>query len=462
MRNLRRKRWVGNSRGTLTRCSWADALTAEVVPMHSTLSEIRKVNEIIGSYELPSGKDDCEIKIEEISEMRERLMSMGFARSFLPSNYRLPDDVPKREAGDIKRQMREMRYGNYLKRKTLMRLDYAMASHKIALAHFSSGALPHAYRNLPYDGSIIERISEKGVVAARAYLDIYEMLNGDLEQLGMSVEVAVPSDEGVKYERLQLYGVKDAEEHVHGIYGKSAEVIRTKIITKHRSVLTSRAYRKVLACAYAVCIGEEAELESYDDPRLEKYLQILRRHGIVELVRADAISEPSHALMEELEREGMVEACGEGDLQLSEDLGIKLSGIISRRYWNRIKRAYSLLAEEFIKLVMLTTRATRKGMGVFSFDDDIEIIKPITEKAGISGMARSYEMIKKKLEIEEKMAGFATKNVGLAVFAHYQGRKRLESMFGITLGQIRDEIELVGSYIKGGRGDKFLAHLKKR
>ena len=119
--------------------------------MQSVLAEVKRVNNILGNYELPSGEDECENKVEEISEIRERLIQYGFNKSFVPQSFVAHNELPQSDLKDIKRQLKEFRYVAFLKKSTLRRVDHAMASYRIAQLHFKSGALGNAYRHLPYD-----------------------------------------------------------------------------------------------------------------------------------------------------------------------------------------------------------------------------------------------------------------------------------------------------------------------
>ncbi|MEM0438155.1 MAG: hypothetical protein QXU54_02540 [Candidatus Micrarchaeia archaeon] len=431
--------------------------------MFSVLSEARRVNEIINNYELPSGEDDCIIKIDEISEIRERLIDRGFAKSFLPKGFSLPEDASAQEIRDVQRQIKEMRYADYLKKSTLRRLDHAMASYRIAHLHFKSGALSNAYRNLPYDGNVLGRVARFGATAARLYFEIKELLSGQLEQLGISIEVAVPSEQGVKYERVQLYGVKNVDDYIANMYGRDAEVVRTKIITRHRSMLSSVAYRRVLACAYATSAfaGKNVSLPKTESKKLMQYMQILEKYGIQEPVRTDVMPEARPELLDQLEKGGLL-SWANGKAVLDEELSAALNEASARRHWEYAKDAYAKMSTDIIRLVMLTSKSTRRSMGVFSFDDDFSLIWPVAEKAGLAGLARAYEMMAKKCEIEEAL-GFADRDIGPAVFAYYQGPEKLRELFGRSIKDLGNDYEVVRAYIegRGGKGEEFLEHLKK-
>ncbi len=432
-----------------------------VFHMFSTPSEIKRVSDILANYELPSGEDDCQTKIDEIAEMREKLVQMGFNKSFVPGTVQLPEDLSKEQLREIRKQLREMHYVAYIKKSIIKQLDYAMASYKIAMLHFRSGALTHAYRHLPYDGNVVGRIARFGPLAARMYFDVYELLSGELEQLGISLNVAIPSDEGVRYERLQLYGIKDVDDYVSSLYGNDAEIVKTKIITKHRSILTSKAYRKVLACAYAISAASEKRNVLVDDEKLNKYASILRKHGFSELMRVDVLAESNGPVIDELEREGLVYFAPTGPY-LDDELSLKLNEAMNKRYWEYIKDAYGKAAVDIVRLIMITSRDTRRRMGVFAFDDDIQLIKPIVEKAGLVGLVRAYEMVLKKIEMEEAM-GLSGKEAGLALFAYFQGKEKLSDIFGVEFSSLQQEYDIVKAYFENGkgRGEKFLEHLKK-
>lgn len=433
--------------------------------MLSTLAEAKRINDILENYELPSGEDDCRSKIDELSEIRKRLIQQGFNRLFAPQAISVRKEMPFSEARDIRRQLRELRYAAYLKKSTLRRVDYAMAAYRIAELHFRSGALENAYRHLPYDGSLVRRISRFGATAARLYFDIYELLSGELEQLGISVDVAVPSENGVRCEKLQLYGIKDVDDYVIDTYGKDTEVIKTKIITRHKSILTSNAYRKVLACAYAASTASTVSVPLREEDKkhemLQKYIRILEKHGISELIKVDVFPDIQEAIIDDLLHEQLAYPDLKGDVCLHDDLNLKLNEIMNRRYWEYAKEAYGKLATDIIRLLMLTSRAARKDIGVFSFDDDISLVKPVLEKAGLSGIIRAGEMVESKMRIESAL-GSSSRKLGLAVFAHYQGKKRLKEIFSVEFKDIEEEYKLIKAYLEGkGRGEKFLEHLKR-
>lgn len=427
--------------------------------MHTILPEVKRVNDILDCYELPSGEDDCSIKIEEISEIRNRLIERGFNKTFI-SSYSVPKIASREEKRDIRRQIRDMRYVNYLKKSTLKRLDYAMASYKIALLHFRSGALPEAYNYLPYDGNIVGRITKTGAIGARLYFDLYELVSGEVQQIGISLDVAVPEEGGVGYERLQLYGVRNVDDYINNLYGEDVEVIRTRIIRKHRSFLTSKSYRKALACAYAANTAMDNSFEPMDSEGLEEYVGLLKKYGICELVRIDGLNSIDERLIDELAKKELIKFSG-GKLCLADDLAAKLNEKMSRRYWEYLKKAYGKVVLDLIRLIMLTTKNVRRMLGVFSFDDDVELLKPVIEKAGLKGIVNAQKMIDDKLRIDESV-GFGSRKIGLAVFAYYQGSKRLKEVFNTDMKEIGEECKMVRSYIEEkGKGGEFLEHLKK-
>ncbi|MCX8200403.1 MAG: hypothetical protein N3G76_02955, partial [Candidatus Micrarchaeota archaeon] len=131
-------------------------------------------------------------------------------------------------------------------------------------------------------------------------------------------------------------------------------------------------------------------------------------------------------------------------------------------YWEYAKHAYSKLAVDILRLLMLTTRETRRVLGVFSFDDDSSMLRPVIEKSGLAGIIKAGEMINSKLNIEDAF-GTGRKEIGLAVFAHYQGKKKLKEIFNVDFKDIEEDYHVVSTYLKGGsgRGGEFLGHLKK-
>lgn len=429
--------------------------------MLSTFAEVKRINDILDLYELPSGEDDCNIKIEEISEIRNMLIERGFNRFFSPSLKGI-ENVSKNEIKDIKKQLKQIRYMNYLKKSTMKRLDYAMASYKIALLHFKSGVMENSYRHLPYDGNIMDRIAKLGSTAAHVYFEIYDMLSGDVKQIGISVDVAVPSEQGVKYEKLQLYGVNNLDDYLFNLYGKGVEIIKTRIIKKHKSLLTSKNYRKVLACAYASNVMREGELSlKSEDEEVNKYFSILRKFKICEPVRIDLLKDDiSEQVIEELISNNLA-YYENGKLYLNEELANKVNAIANRRYWNYVKKSYTKIVLDFTRLITLTTKNVRKSLGIFSFDDDIVLLKPIIEKAENRGLPNLQAMIEDKYKIE-KSIGFADKKIGLALFAYYYGKQKLKALFNIDFSEIADEYKIVETFLtKKGRGEKFLEHIKK-
>ncbi len=430
--------------------------------MLSMFAEVKKVNDILDLYELPSGEDDCNIKIEEISEIRNRLIDRGFNRIFSPS-LRGIENASKEEIRDIKKHLREIRYMNYLKKSTMRRLDYAMASYKIALMYFKSGVMEEVYKHLPYDGNIIDRIAKLGTTAAHVYFEIYDLLSGDVKQIGISVDVAVPSEQGIKYERLQLYGVNNLDDYLSNLYGRNVEVVKTIIIKKHKSLLTSVNYRKVLACAYAssVMLGEKFKLES-DDEDVEKYLEVLRKHKICEPVRVDLIGdEICEEMVDDLVRNGMA-YYKDGKMFLNDELAMKVNAMANKRYWSSVKKSYTKIVLDFVKLITLTTKNMRKSLGIFSFDDDVSLIKPILEKAESRGLQNLQRMVEDKYRIDESI-GFSGRKIGLALFAYYYGKQKLKGLFNTDFSEIAGEYKVVEAFLSGkGRGDLFLEHIKEQ
>ncbi|MGB9634906.1 MAG: hypothetical protein ACP5H8_02655 [Candidatus Micrarchaeia archaeon] len=430
---------------------------------YSTLAEAKRVNSLLDNYELPSGEDDCNVKVEELIEMRERLIRMGFDKKFM-SNLLVAkkDMLTKNEISDVKKQVAAMKYANYVKKSTLRRIDDAIASYRLAHLYLRSGTLENAYRHLPYDGNVLKRISSFGATAARAYFEIDKLLSGELERLGISAKVAIPSENGIKYESIQLYKIRDLDDYISREYGKDAEIVRTKIITRYRSILGAKAYRRVLACAYVSSVFENNPIDmKSDDLLLQGYYSLLSKYGIVEPVRIDMLLDPDERLVDEMIKEGYL-YFENNKLQINEELGKKLNEDINKKYWEIMKKIYINLSEEFLKLMILTTKGTRKALGIFSFDDDIELARPIIEKTTLLGIKNPYEMIMQKNSMED-IPSFSSKNVGLAVFLYFQGEEKLRKLFGVDPKSIMNEYEIVKAYFEGssGRGEKFLEYLKK-
>jgi len=195
---------------------------------------------------------------------------------------------------------------------------------------------------------------------------------------------------------------------------------------------------------------------------LHKYMGVLERYGIRELVRADLLPDIKEEMVDELQKENLIYFDSNGEMCLHDELGLKLNEVINRRYWEYAKDAYGKIATDIIRHIMLTTRATRREMGIFSFDDDLSLVEPIVQKAGLSGMSKAGEMVENKMVLESTFSS-SDKKLGLAVFAYYQGRKMLKEVFDVEFRDVEEDYKLIKAFLErgGGRGEKFLEHLKK-
>ncbi len=424
------------------------------------LTEVKKMDEYLRGLPIPKDPKECQEMVKYLGEKKEELINKGFNVSFMPSGVNLKD-LSKKEAAEIKKQMKEFRYINYLKKNTLRRIDYAIAAYKIAEIGLQTETFKRIIEILPYNGDIVGRVSKGGYYAAKSYFQIYELLSGDVIQRGISVEIMIPEENGFRRERIQLYKTRDIAKYVHENYGPNVQILKTKIITKHRSILSSRSLRKVLAAAYAY-IGSKKEVKIEVSEMVKKYHDILKRYGIKELIRVDAtLSELDENMLEEMYKEGLIEYGPEETIILNEELNLELTKNVNKIHWETLKEAYRALLTDMMEYYIKTHKSQRKTLGGFVFDDDLELLRPIAEKAGILGIVRAYEMIKDKARLEEH--GFIEPAYGYAVFAYYQGKERLKRVFGVDANTIEKEYKIVKEILdrnEGDRADEFLRNLR--
>ncbi|MCK9626886.1 MAG: hypothetical protein M0R23_10650, partial [Bacteroidales bacterium] len=135
--------------------------------MYNVLYEISEINNIIDSYEIPSGEDDCKNKINEISEMKEKVMELQINKSFSPKNITVfSDELSVDDIDSIRKYINNVRYNIYLKKSTIKRLDVALASYRLAYIYYKTGAMQEFLNHLPYDGNILKNITKEGSNAA--------------------------------------------------------------------------------------------------------------------------------------------------------------------------------------------------------------------------------------------------------------------------------------------------------
>lgn len=427
------------------------------------LYEINRINTIIDSYEIPSGEDDCKIKINEISEMKERVMDLQLNKSFLPKKITVySDDLTREDVDNIKRYIRDMRYNALIRKNTIKRLDHALASYRLAYVYYKTGAMQEFLNHLPYDGNLLKNITKEGAQGAGLYYNLHELICGEIEQIGISLLIAIKENGTIKHEKIRLHNIRNIDDYIQEKYGdgNKVEVIKTKIITKNKSIVSSKAYEKVLAYLYSVYTLRKISDFNIDikSDKLEQYKEILKKHGINTVIKIDLYEDLNPNLINDMEKSTLIHF-EKGEMVIDEELSEKLNEYLIKRNWEYLKFAYMKLSKHLIKFIILTTASVRRNLGVFTFDDDLNIIKPIIDKASLHKLNTPYEMILKKIEIEEELGG--DKNIGLAVFAHYQGKEMLEKWFNVKTTDVKNEMELVETYIKGNkRGGQFLEQFK--
>ncbi len=415
------------------------------------------------TYEIPSGEDDCKIKINEISEMKERIVELQMNKNFLPKNIMIfSEDLSSDDIDNIRKYIKSVRYNIFLKKSTIRRLNHALASYKLAYIYYKTGAMQEFLNHLPYDGNLLKNITNEGANAASLYYNIHELICGEIEQVGISLLLSIKENNNIRHEKIRLYNIKNIDDYIHEKYGNGnrVEIVKTKIITKNKSIVSSKAYEKVIAYLYAIYtvrkIGDYV-IDIKND-KLDLYRNILKTHGIKNTIKIDLYDDLNDEIINEMENEELIRF-ENGKMILDDELNEKLNEYLVKRNWEYLKFAYMKLSKHLIKFIILTTSSVRRNLGVFTFDDDIKIIKPIIDKASLHKLNNPYEMILKKIEIEEELGG--DKKIGLAVFAHYQGKKIMEEWFNVKSCDIKDEINLVETYLKGNlRGEKFLEQFK--
>lgn len=431
--------------------------------MHNMLYEINRINTIIDSYEIPSGEDDCKIKINEISEIKERVMDLQLNKSFLPKKMSVfSEDLTREDVENIKKYIKNMRYNALVRKNTIKRLDNALASYKLAYIYYKTGAMQEFLNHLPYDGNLLKNITKEGAQGAGLYYNLHELICGEIEQIGISLLLSIKENGTIKHEKIRLHNIKNIDDYIIEKYGNEnkVEVIKTKIITKNKSIVSSKAYEKVLAYLYSIYtlrkIGNT--IIDVENEKLNLYKKILKQYGINTVIKVDLYDDLNPILINEMEKNKLLHY-EKGEMVLDEELSEKLNEYLIKRNWEYLKFAYMKLSKHLIKFIILTTASVRRNLGIFTFDDDVHIIKPIIEKSSLHKLKTPYEMILKKIEIEEELGG--DRNIGLAVFAHYQGKELLEQWFNVKVSDVKNEIELVETYIKGNkRGGEFLEQFK--
>ncbi len=427
--------------------------------MYNILYEISEINNIIDSYEIPSGEDDCKNKINEISEIKEKVMELQINKSFSPKNITVfSDELSVDDIDSIRKYINNVRYNIYLKKSTIKRLDVALASYRLAYIYYKTGAMQEFLNHLPYDGNILKNITKEGSNAASLYYSMHELICGEVEQIGISLLLSIKENNGIRHEKIRLYNIKNIDDYIHEKYGNGnkVEILKTKIITKNKSIVSSKAYEKVIAYLYSIYTIRKMGkyIINVDSEKLDTYRKILKNNDIRNTIKIDLYDDLSEKIISEMEKEELIRF-ENGKLIIDEELNDKLNEYLIKRNWEYLKFAYMKLSKHLIKFIILTTASVRRNFGIFTFDDEIEIIKPIIDKASLHKLKNPYEMILKKIEIEEKLGG--DKKIGLAVFAYYQDKKTLEEWFNVKVTDIKNELDLVETYIKGNkRGEKFL------
>lgn len=431
--------------------------------MYNVLYEINRINTIIDTYEIPSGEDDCKIKINEISEMKERVMDLQINKSFLPKKITLfSEDLTREDVESIKKYIKNIRYNTLIRKNTIKRLDNALASYRLAYIYYKTGAMQEFLNHLPYDGNLLKNITKEGAQCAGLYYNLHELICGEIEQIGISLLLSIKENGTIKHEKIRLHNINNIDDYIQEKYGNGnkVEVIKTKIITKNKSLVSSKAYEKVIAYLYSIYTIRKINIleVKVENEKLDKYKEILKKYGINTVIKVDLYEDLNTYIIDEMERNKLLHF-ENGEMVLDEELSEKLNEYLIKRNWEYLKFAYMKLSKHLIKFIILTTTSVRRNLGIFTFDDDINIIKPIIDKASLHKLNKPYEMILKKIEIEEELGG--DKNIGLAVFAYYQGKELLEQWFNVKATDVKSEMELVETYIKGNkRGGQFLEQFK--
>ena len=77
------------------------------------------------TYEIPSGEDDCKTKINEISEMKEKVVELQMNKNFLPKNIMVfSEDLSSDDVDSIRKYIKTLRYNIFLKKSTIRRLNH--------------------------------------------------------------------------------------------------------------------------------------------------------------------------------------------------------------------------------------------------------------------------------------------------------------------------------------------------
>jgi len=431
--------------------------------------------------EINSFLDQLSASGEYLHENEEKILgyvramkSLGFNSPFASLVYSTRqelEDAGADELADQKKQLGHFRYLASLKKFTLNRARVALSAHRIArhASSYKSGwkAPLEITPFLPFGGNYIDSLYRAGDAAIVAYREFSE--NFSMKQ-SKSGSVVATIEHGVlgstMTSKVRLSSDKGLEMRVKRAYGQSAKILAVSLAKTQDCLIKNKSVRVALICAAAACMARDAKEElakGRESELLAKYNSILASHKIV----ADSVLDNIEGYKDV---KGLLANGGFGGFEGETFKTNKeiLSLVKSRRLKARkiMERGISRLVLLPILRHYITKNANSRGKNS-PFPSLVECPSEV-QLAALEMLDKSHkgaknigELVHGKLLAESGFPANASEEfgIGCTISLGISGMEGICSLFEIDEGKAQKFLQEYES-IMGGRGGKFLKHLK--
>ncbi|MEM4367188.1 MAG: DUF530 family protein [Candidatus Anstonellales archaeon] len=386
--------------------------------------------------------------IEKLRVLKEQMLQMGFDSPFKPM-LSLPsfddEEMSEAEAHDVKKHLSYFRYRAFLKKSLLRQVQLSIAAHKVYKALESYGA-PDILPYIPLKGNHVDMFIRYGIDSLLVYKHLSSLLSKHADEEYYYI-VNLKTKKGIEARKVQrLKGLK--------------EVVSSKRFVRSKKLISSTPISISYLTAIATYTSSSVPEESGISDSLRSYNQVLKEHGIVPFVFMDKVEGFEH-VKEALAKKGfMLEQ--KDDFILSPKIEAELREV-RRRRMEKLKQVATLLfLTPLLKFYLLKSRRQRESNPLIPSietepsSNQLSIFSALAEEeARLKGIEKALSeklMLEKAVKDQQRLAVSLLK-------VHTSLPSTWIADFCSVNVEYVEKVQPWHSFIKGGRGERFLKEL---
>ncbi|MCC7552749.1 DUF530 domain-containing protein [Candidatus Micrarchaeota archaeon] len=427
--------------------------------MENSFNFIIRANEYLDNIKSTDDKIQIESHILELSDMKKEMERRGFKNPNISfSNLNLDLDISQEESADLKKQLSVLKYYEYIKRITLLRVKIALSSFLILrkLRELDPEIIPH----LPIDGNHISRIIKSGKYGLNAFTRMNTLLSG--KDMPQYLIAKVEYEENGKriHKSIRVIKKDNLEERIKKDFGKNARVIKTRIV-KQPGLITSDSARISIILSFVSKASQEVKqiMNEQEQGKIREYNELLRKNKLIPDSRLDLVEGFENVKSELIERNFLVQT--EEELTMDEELKSQITKRNSLGNLLTEKKAIRDLLLTIYKFYILNSKTQRQENNLLPTltiepeESHLEVFNILEH--GENKIENATKILKQKLEYENLIPRMDPKIFGASFFVY----KSNNMDWGIKFFNISNEdltagINEIKLVLEKGRGKEFL------